>query len=67
MVLWMAAAASTVIALAAFGVFRHLAAIGPEDVRSILAAAIALTGAFFGLLLSTIAIRRSLLQTGPYP
>ena len=67
MVLWMAAAASTVIALAAFGVFRHLAAIGPEDVRSTLAAAIALMGAFCGLLLSAIAIRRRLLQTGTYP
>lgn len=61
-VLWIAAAASTAIAMAACRVFSHLAAIGPEDVHSILAAAIALTGAFCGLLLSTIAIRRRLLR-----
>lgn len=63
-VLWIAAVASTAIAVAAGLVFRHLAAIGPDDVRSSLAAAIALMGAFCGLLLSTIAIRRRLLQAG---
>lgn len=63
-VLWIAAAASTVMALSAASVFRHLAAIGPADARSILAAVIALTGAACGLVLATIAIRRKLIQAG---
>lgn len=63
-VLWIAAAASTVMALSAASVFRHLAAIGPEDARSILAAVVALAGAACGLVLATIAIRRKLMQAG---
>lgn len=63
-VLWIAAAASTLIALLAAGAFRHLAAIGPEDARSILAAVIALTGAFSSLLFSAVAIRRRLNRAG---
>ncbi len=63
-VLWIAAAASTAIALSAASVFRHLVAIGPEDARSILAAVIALAGAACGLVLATIAIRRKSMQAG---
>lgn len=63
-VLWIAAAASTAIALSAGSVFRHLAAIGPKDARSILAAVIALAGAACGLVLATIAIRRKWIQAG---
>ena len=63
-VLWIAAAASIVIALSAGSVFRHLAAIGPEDARSMLAAVVALAGAACGLVLATIAIRRKWIQAG---